>query len=228
MTEHGIYYPVEISGNQLDAFLAKGWYRMGQGIFTTNYVIQEDSFFRVYWLRYNLALLNPGKGSQQIIKRNNHFTVNIKKLEVNAELEELYRLYKTAISFEPADSVQSWLYERQTNNIYDSWLIEVRDHDLLIAAGVFDEGQQSIAGIVNFYHPAYKKYSPGKYLMLLKLEYALNAGKRWYYPGYIVKDYPKFDYKLFIDKASAEIFLPEKNNWYLFDRRLMREPDDLS
>jgi arginine-tRNA-protein transferase len=227
MTEHGIYYPAEISGKQLDAFLAKGWYRMGQGIFTTNYVIQEDCFFRVYWLRYNLELLHIGKRPQQIIKRNKHFTTEIKQLHVYAELEELYRLYKASISFEPAESVQSWLFERQPYNIYDTYLVEIRDGDLLIAAGVFDEGQNAIAGILNFYHPAYKKYSLGKYLMLLKLEHALSTGKKWYYPGYIVKDYPKFDYKLFIDKGSAEIFLPGKDQWYTYDKDLLKEMDDL-
>ena len=227
MTEHGIYYPAEISGKQLDAFLAKGWYRMGQGIFTTNYVIQEDSFFRVYWLRYNLETIQPVKRTQQIIKTNLGFKKNIRPLQVSPELEELYNLYKTAISFEPAESVQSWLFERQTHNIYDSHLIEIRDGGLLIAAGVFDQGQNSIAGILNFYHPAYKKYSLGKYLMLLKIEYALTTGRKWYYPGYIVKDYPKFDYKLFIDKASAEILIPEKNQWYSYDRDLLREIDGL-
>lgn len=228
MTEHGIYYPAEISGKQLDAFLAKGWYRMGQGIFTTNYVIQEDSFFRVYWLRYNLALLNPGKRSDQIIKNNKNFTTTIKPLYIDAELEELYRLYKTAISFEPAESVKSWLFERQTHNIYDSYLIEIRDGDLLIAGGIFDKGHDSIAGILNFYHPSYKKFSLGKYLMLLKIEHALSTGKKWYYPGYIVKDYPKFDYKLFIDKASSEILIPEKDQWYSYDINLLREMEDLT
>lgn len=221
MTEHGIYYPAEINGMQLDAFLAKGWYRMGQGIFTTNYVIQEDSFFRVYWLRYNLDLFKAGKRTRHIIKNNRNFTINIKPLLIDAELEELYSLYKTGISFEPAESVQSWLLERQTHNIYDSYVIEIRDEGLLIAAGIFDQGQQSLAGILNFYHPAYKKYSPGKYLMLLKMKHALSAGKKWYYPGYIVKDYSKFDYKLFADKTAAEIFIPEKDQWYTYSKDLL-------
>lgn len=129
----------------------------------------------------------------------------------------MYELYKSSLTFTPASSVQNWLFDQQTNNVYDSFLVEVRDQCSLIAAGIFDNGQKSIAGIMNFFLPDYKKYSLGKYLMLLKIEYALSQGKKWYYPGYIVEGYPKFDYKLFVDKAAAEIFIPEQNGWRRYD-----------
>ena len=66
---------------------------------------------------------------------------------------------------------------------------------------------------MNFYHPDYKKYSLGKYLMLLKINHAKAMGKEWYYPGYIVPGNRRFDYKLFIGIEIAEIWVPESNNW---------------
>lgn len=221
MTEPGIYYPAVLTGDQLDSFLAKGWYRMGQGIFTTHFVIQDDNLYRVYWLRYNLNLLSKSDSSKKIIKINRHFTTSILPLNISAELEELYAHYKSALSFNPAASVQQWLLEEQTNNVYDTTMIEVRDQGKLIAAGIFDKGRHSIAGILNFYHPGYKKYSLGKYLMLLKIEYALAEGIQWYYPGYIVQGYPKFDYKLFADKNAAELFIPEQNQWCRYEDGLI-------
>lgn len=224
MTEYGIYYPGSITGKQLDVFLAKGWYRMGQGIFTTNYVIQEDKFFRVYWLRYNLQNLVFSKQARQVKKACEQFSVTVKPLQVTEELEQLYQLYKSGLAFEPAESVQSWLFDVQLTNIYNSHVIEIRDNGLLIAAGIFDQGHNSIAGILNCYHPSYKRSSLGKYLMLLKIQHARKLGKQWYYPGYIVKDYPKFDYKLFVDKPSAELFIPEHNCWYAYSADLMTDP----
>jgi arginine-tRNA-protein transferase len=226
MTEYGIYYPAAISGKQLDIFLAKGWYRMGQGIFTTNYVIQEDKFFRVYWLRYNLHTLKMGRQAQQVARSCKQFQVDVKPLVVTEELEQLYSLYRSSLSFEPAESVKSWLFDMQLTNIYDSHVVEVRDNNLLVAAGIFDAGYRSIAGILNCYHPAYRKNSLGKYLMLEKIRHATALGKQWYYPGYIVKDYPKFDYKLFVDKTAAEIFMPESNCWYLYSAALMADCPD--
>lgn len=222
MSEPGIYYPTALTAEQLDNFLEKGCYRMGQGIFTTNFVIQEDNLYRVYWLRYNLNLLNRSDSSKKIIKINRFFTTSILPLRITAELEELYTHYKSALSFNPAASVRHWLLEEQTNNVYDTAMIEVRDQGKLIAAGIFDNSRHSIAGILNFYHPGYKKYSLGKYLMLLKIEYALAYGKQWYYPGYIVEHYPKFDYKLFADKNAAELFIPEQNQWCRYHSKLMQ------
>ncbi len=223
MTEYGIYYPAAISRKQLDIFLAKGWYRMGQGIFTTNYVIQEDKFFRVFWLRYNLHTLQMSRQAQQVSIKCEKFTVEVKPLLVTDELEQLYILYRSALPFEPAESVKSWLFDMQLTNIYDSYVVEIRDNGTLIAGGIFDAGHRTIAGILNCYHPAYKKNSLGKYLILLKIRHAITLGKHWYYPGYIVKDYPKFDYKLFVDKTAAEIFIPENNCWHPYSAGLMAD-----
>jgi leucyl-tRNA---protein transferase len=216
LNENYVYYPEQLTGEELDAFLARGWYRMGQSIFTTHFISLADHAYRVYWFRYDLQKLKPGKAVKRLTKLNAHFDITIRSFEISGELEQLYSLYKTHIDFEAAQSVQYWLHGDQVNNVFDTQLIEIRDNEVLIAAGVFDKGHESIAGILNFYHPDYKKFSLGKYLMLVKIQYALQAGKKLYYPGYIVQHYPRFDYKLFVDEQSAEIYLPEAGQWFLY------------
>ena len=213
MTETGIYYPEHITTSQLDTILERGWYRMGQGVFTCDYIIKEEIYYRVYWLRYQLKNLSLGSSQQQIIKRNRRFSVYNKPFELTEELEALYAAYKTGIDFDPSPSVRQWLFKDDLKNIFDTWLVEVRDSGRLIAAGVFDQGEESISGIMGFYHPEYKKYSLGKYLLLLKTIYAQDAGKKWYYPGYLVQGLPKFNYKLFLDEKATQVFLPELNRW---------------
>lgn len=221
MTEPSIYYPEQLKGKQLDAFLERGWYRMFQSLFTTHFITEQDRFYRVFWLRYNLSLIKFGRKLKQLIQNNDRFSYSIKKTEPTEEVEALYAMYKTGINFDPAQSVQQWLFGDSLVNVFDSYMVEVRDNDLLIAIGVFDKGEKSIAGIMNFYHPAYKKFSPGKYLMLLKMRYALDCHLQWYYPGYIIYGYSKFDYKLFADKDAAEIYVPELNSWLSYDPSIM-------
>lgn len=223
MEEPGIYYPETLNAEQLDILLARGWYRMGQGIFTTKYIIQEEKVFRVFWLRYDLLKIRQRKIQQKINKVNSAFTTTVLPITITEEMETLYTLYKSEIEFEPAESVRDWLYDQQEKNVYNSWAIEIRDNGMLIAVGIFDISSTSIAGIMNFYHPAYKKYSLGKYLMLQKIAYAQKQQLQWYYPGYIVYAYPKFDYKLFADKAAAEIYLPEIQQWCLYNADLLDE-----
>ncbi|HNP21111.1 MAG TPA: hypothetical protein PKM63_01255 [Panacibacter sp.] len=213
MTEPSIYYPEQLKGRQLDAFLERGWYRMFQSLFTTHFITEQDRLYRVFWLRYNILSIRFSRRLRLLMQNNSRFSHSIKPTEVNEEVEALYALYKTGIDFDPASSVQQWLFGDSQANVFDSYMVEVRDKDLLIAVGVFDKGEKSIAGIMNFYHPAYKKCSPGKYLMLLKMQYAIAHKLQWYYPGYIIYGYSKFDYKLFADKDAAEIYIPELNSW---------------
>jgi leucyl-tRNA---protein transferase len=223
MTQPGIYYPEKLTGEQLDNFLANGWYRMGRGIFTTHHIVYEEILYRVYWLRYEVDSLLPGKSWHNMIHRNRRFQICIKPLQVSNELEELYLLYKSGVDFDPAASIRQWLYENGDESVYDSYLVEIRDGARLIGGGIFDQGVNSIAGIMNFYDPAYKKYSLGKYLMLLKMEYARSEGIQWYYPGYIIDGFPKFDYKLFADKAAVEMYIPKWGGWCKYDTVLLEK-----
>jgi leucyl-tRNA---protein transferase len=214
LQENYVYYPEQLTGEELDLFLSKGWYRMGQSIFTTHFISLDETTYRVYWLRYDLPGTILSHEAIRIQKLNRAFKICIKPFELTDELESLFQLYKTSIDFEAAQSIQFWLQGDQSGgNVFDTDIVEIRDNEKLIAAGIIDKGNISIAGILNFYHPDYKKYSLGKYLMLIKIQYATRSGMRYYYPGYIVKDYPRFDYKLFVDAQSAEIYLPETGQW---------------
>jgi leucyl-tRNA---protein transferase len=224
--ENYVYHPEQLTGEELDAFLARGWYRMGQSIFTTHFISLPDQAYRVYWFRYDLQKIKIGKPIKRLTKLCSQFHVTIRSFELSEELEQLYTLYKTHIDFEAAQSVRHWLFGDQLTNVFDSHLVEIRDNGVLIAAGVFDNGGDSIAGILNFYHPDYKKFSLGKYLMLVKIQYALQAGKKLYYPGYIVQRYPRFDYKLFVDTDAAEIFIPEKQGWFAYDPALLNNAEN--
>lgn len=221
LSENYVYYPDQLSAEELDSFLEKGWYRMGQSLFTTHYIMLQESIYRVFWLRYNLSALSFSKYQQQLIKRNSQFNLTIKPVRLTDELEDLYTLYKTGITFEPAQSIQHWLYGDQSKNVFDTDIIEIRDHEKLIAAGILDKGNQAIAGIMNFYDPAYKKYSLGKYLMLLKMQYAKAKNMKWYYPGYIVYNHSGFDYKLFPGNTTTEVFVPELEGWKIYDAQLI-------
>ena len=208
-----IHFPETLTPAQLDEYLSRGWYRMGQTIFTTDAVPLNGSVYSVFWLRINLRQLMYGKSQKKLFQINKNFVARIGPLSINEELEELYTLYRKSVDFSPPESVEEYLFLGIDQNIYDSYLVEIRDGGKLIAAGIFDNGENTIAGIMNFFHPAYKKYSLGKYLMLLKIDHAIEMGKSWYYPGYIARGYSKFDYKLFPDKHATEVYDRESRQW---------------
>ena len=56
-----------------------------------------------------------------------------------------------------------------------------------------------------------------------EIEYTINSGRDWYYPGYIGFDFPKFDYKLYPGSETAEIWEPFGQQWLPYNPVLLKE-----
>ncbi|AUD02904.1 arginine-tRNA-protein transferase [Spirosoma pollinicola] len=203
-------------GSKLDLYLSKGYFRMQQDVFTCFAVLFENAVCPVHWLRIDLANVIFGKEQTRLFRINEKFSVDVKPLVITPEIEVLYTTYKAGINFDAPETVESCLLDGATFTMFDTYAVEVRDNNTLIAVGVFDSGAQSIAGIMNFYDPAYRKHSLGKYLMLQKISYARQQHKTYYYPGYLASNYDKFNYKLFACETATEVFDANRDRWYPF------------
>lgn len=209
-----IAYLENAKGHILDQLLAMGWYRMGMYVFTTNGLETEKDgpLHPVYWLRYDVSKVELSKSSRQIVKAASKFEVYLRRFEVTPEVAELHERYRENLAFN-TDADLTKVIADPNGSIFDTLMFELRDNGKLIGLGIFDVGDDTIAGIKSIYDPAYKKYSPGKYLMLLKLEYCRQHYISWYYPGYYSTTLPKFDYKLFLDEEATQVYLPEHGLW---------------
>lgn len=201
-----IHIPHSLSGRELDLYLAHGWYRMGPAIFTTQAITLEGVVYPVQWLRLNLAKFSLTSGLRKLMKRNRDFVISIRPLEITDEMEELYSRYYASIDFEASPSIADFMLCGALEAVFDSYVVELRHHEKLVAAGIYDQGEKSIAGIMNFYDPEYARYSPGRFMMLLKALLATEAGMHFYYPGYIVEGLSKFDYKKTLLPEATELY----------------------
>lgn len=195
-----------LPGAALDFYLSQGYYRMGQDLFTCQFLPVDEVYYTVHWLRLVLAKVHYGPEQRRLLRLNQRFSAAIVPFQLTAELEDLYARYRSSITFDAPETVEAFLFAGATANIFATKVIEIRDGEQLIAAGIFDSGVRSLAGIMNFYCPSYRKYSLGKYLMLLKIDHGRQQQKAYYYPGYLAHNYPKFDYKLFPCPAATEVF----------------------
>lgn len=207
--------PNGFRGPMLDDYLAKGFYRMQHFMFTAHFTqIDFDAPpLPVFWLRTRLDLVKETRTTASIRNRCSRFAVTYKEAAITDETELLYMLYRNSIDFNASESCRSYLENNYINNPFDACMIELRDGDVLIAVGYFDRGKNAMAGVLNFYHPDYKKRSLGKYLMLLKIDYARKHNITWYYTGYISTAITKFDYKIFPDEGAIEVYLPREGMW---------------
>ena len=206
---------------RLDLLLSKGYYRMQQDMFTCRYLTVDDVLCPVHWLRLATSMVQYGPKQARLLRINENYSVEIRPLVLTDEIENLYGLYKDSLDFDTYNSVEACLMDGAITTLFDTYAVEVRDGNTLIAVGVFDNGEKSIAGILNIYHPAYRRQSLGKYLMLLKLNHARRQQKDYYYPGYLVSNYPKFDYKLFVCEAATEVYDENRDQWLPFSWELV-------
>lgn len=212
------YYPESISREELDIYLANGWFRMGQSIFTTNFLKFKDVIHSAIWLRIDLLNFETSKFQQKMLKANAKFEVEIRPLTLAPEQEALFLKYRNHVAFDAAPSVNHLLFgERPIKYIYDTYEINIYDNEKLIAVGYFDLGERSAAGISCFYDPDYKKYSLGKYLMYLKMEFCRKQGCTFFYPGYFSPGYHLFDYKLDLAKPALQYLDLIADTWFPFE-----------
>lgn len=214
--------PESITGDELDQLLALGWYRMHQYLFTCSHLGIEEPH-RVHWLRYAIREIRHHSSHRRIRNRNKNFRVTIENFTtLREDHRQLHQRYRSSIDFEGALSIEDCLFgEEITCNIFDTKCISVFDDDMLIAGGYFDVGDKASASILHFFHPHYKKYSLGKYLILITLDYLKLHGYNFYYPGYVVEGVAKMNYKLFLGKEEAQYFDPLTITWKYFEESIL-------
>lgn len=204
------HYPDMLSPEELDIYLDRGWYRMGQTIFTTHFLCFGKKFYSALWIRLFMTDFKYRKSQRKLIRKiNERFNVKIAPFQLSKEKEQLYWRYKKEFKGFLAGSLEESLLDGEEISIYNTLEVQIYDEDKLIGLSFFDVGKESCASIMGVYDPKYSSYSLGYFTMLVEMQYCLDYNIPYYYPGYVVPGYDRFDYKTRI--GDVEVFT--MNNW---------------
>lgn len=216
--------PFVLSPESLDFYLAKGWYRMGSNIFTTHFLFFKERAYSAIWLRLDLKEFSFSKSQRKLLRKNAKiFAPASAPRIIDQEREDLYRIYADNFDGRLSPSIADSLEDYGADTVFNTLSISVRDQssEKLVAASYFDIGQDSAASILGFYHPDYQTASLGYYTMLLEIEYCLQHGIRYYYPGYVAPGYSRFDYKLRL--GACDYFDLSTEEWLPYDQANLDE-----
>lgn len=208
-----VHSPQSLLPEELDRYLDKGWFRMGQTIFTTHFLNFKNNFYSALWLRIDLNEYTGDRTQHKLFQQNKRFRTEVRPSLITEESENLFREYKTGITFEASPSLHHLLYGKADASVFNTMEVLVYDGVKLIACGIFDLGLKTAAGITSFYDPSYKKFSLGKYLIYQKINYCKEKGLEYFYPGYFVPGYSFFDYKLQIGKHALQFYRLDTDDW---------------
>jgi len=209
------HYPENLNLWELDQYLEKAWYRMGQLIFTTHFLFFGKSVFSALWLRLPLFRYVFQGSNRKLLQRiRERFQVHIRPMTFSNEKEDLYARYAERFDGTLAPSLQEMLLEYAEESIYDTWEVAVYDGEQLVACSFFDRGFHSLASIFAMYAPDYERHSLGYFTLLAEVAYALDNEYTYFYPGYVVPGNPRFDYKLRI--GGVEYYDLKTEKWQPF------------
>lgn len=230
-----------VDKQQYRLFLERGWYRVQQILMTTDFIVidgmprrnaQEIEFeghFQylevevgpVFWLRVNLQKLQKQKKHPYHNYIQQHFRIETTAFEYQQPYEDLYAKYYNGVDFDASPTLFNYLFDHEGNDHFNSTAINLYHQDQLIAFGIFDEGLNCSAGIINCFDPAYKKYGLGNWLIQQKIQFGLQNQHDYYYPGYFCTRVPKFDYKLKIAQEATEVWIREAQQWIAYQPSLL-------
>jgi leucyl-tRNA---protein transferase len=206
-----------IQPEELDDYLDRGWFRMGQMIFTCHILCFNDDVYSTIWMRLDLENFTFKRSMRKILNRNDRlFRVEIGDPIFGGDRQALYQKHKSRFEGYIPGTLRESLFGLEEDNIYNTREIAVYDGDRLIAISYFDLGANSMASIMGLFDPDYEKYSLGLYTMVKEVEFGIDHHLKFYYPGYVVPGYKKFDYKLRL--GGMDFFDVPSKIWKPYDQ----------
>ena len=216
--------PLLLAPESLDYHLAQGWYRMGGFIFTTHFLFFREQPYSAIWIRLGLEGHAFSKSQRKLMRRNAKlFDIAVHPIAIRREHEELYQRYAADFDGILSPTIRDSLeHYDEEGTMYNTWMTEIREKNSrrLVGYSFFDLGAEASSSISGIFDPLLSSFSLGYYTMLLEIQYSVENGLGYYYPGYVVPGYERFDYKLRI--GSCDYLRVDTMDWEAFDWERVR------
>jgi leucyl-tRNA---protein transferase len=207
-------FPVPgLSSEELDAALENGWSRSDVHLTSMLAHPVQGRLRASLMLRLPLRDYTFKKRFSKLLRRNGRvFHTRIRPFQPSEEKEKIWQVFKSKIhNWAVVPDLSTHVFRSRNPVDFQSWEAAVYAGDRLVAFSIFDRGKNSLASLEAAYDPSYAKYSPGIYTMLAEIEFAMQQGMAFYYPGFLPKDTPMFEYKLRL--AGLEFFRIKTREW---------------
>ena len=189
-----------LSGDELDRYLQRGWYRIGPTMMTCRFVHFDDALRTAVWTRLDLQGYRFRKSHRRTLNRvEREMTIEVGMPSLDDEHEAVYHAYRTVARGERSATLLDFLYGDRdpSRDVFDTREVSFRTRDGQLAGfSWFDIGTTAIQSLVGVYDPAHANLSLGFASMLAEIRWAQRRGMRWFYPGYVLPGAPAMDYKL--------------------------------
>lgn len=191
-----------------EKLLKSGWDRVGQHFFH-----RRHDFFQVGFgdeplfiqhelmpLRYKLSGFSFTKSQRDVLKKNADLTCVFGPTELNDEKLALFdRWYFGRFGF--SSSIFTWVSPE--NRPFPTHEVCFYKNEKLVACSFFDITKTCQYSTTAMYDPAESRRSLGTLTLLAEIQFGIDGGKKYHYPGHAYLGRSIYDYKKAFNNMEA-------------------------
>jgi arginyl-tRNA--protein-N-Asp/Glu arginylyltransferase len=186
---------VNVSPEELEALLLRGWRRFGPAYFRPACRACGECIS----IRLDVRTFVASASQKRALKRSRRFRLELGRPKVDAERLELHRLWHAT-----READRGWEPSALTEEEYGTQFAfpsatgrEVAWYDgpRLVGISLLDVTKQSVSAAYFFYHPDIARLSPGVGNVMRCVQLAKDTGARYVYLGYRVEGCASLVYK---------------------------------
>ena len=202
----------------MDQLWAAGWRHFGEMFFRYSLSIDEDHVKTITPLRLDLQAFQLSKSQRRVMRRNADLRCEFVPASLSAEAREMFHRHKNRFQENVPDELDTFLSIEPATHPNTCLECRVCEGDALIALSFLDVGSEATSAVYGMFEPEHSWRSLGIFTMLCEIQFSLDRGCRYYYPGYATQEPSAYDYKKHF--SGLEIL-----NWHTGSWEKVAAPD---
>ena len=189
------FFCLRASPARMDRLWADGWRHFG-AIFTRYHTSEHGGKrFTVLPLRIDLARFTLSRSQKRVLAKNRDLRVQFRPSCIDAEKEVLFKKHRVRFEANAPTSLFNFMSPDPSASPCANVELCVYQGQQLLAVTFLDLGMTATSAVYAFFDPVAAKRSLGILMMLHSIQFSIERGCHYYYPGYAYREPFTYDYK---------------------------------
>ncbi len=202
------------SPTQMDRLWAEGWRHFGIVFVRYCTAVHGGKPFTVMPLRIDLERFVLSRSQKRVLAKNRDTRIVVRSSFVDAEKVALFEKHRLRFEENVPTSLYNFLSTLPASLPCANLELCVYLDDRLSGVSFLDVGARATSAVYAMFDPAETKRSLGIFMMLQSLQFSIERGWQYYYPGYAYREPFAYDYK---KRFNGLEYLDWSAGWKLFD-----------
>jgi leucyl-tRNA---protein transferase len=186
---------LEASAQEMDSYWAEGWRHFGTIFFRYRTSVHGSQLYSVLPLRLDLQRFQLTRSLKRVLAINRDMETLLRPAFVDKTKKALFLKHRVRFKENVPTSLDNFLSPIPDAAPCRNLELCIYRKNKLLGVTFLDVGQTATSAVCAIFDPAEAKRSLGILMMLHSIQFSVNEGYRYYYPGYAYREPFAYDYK---------------------------------